>query len=95
MLMETEPIPMKPLVSQIIANCMPMLEEKHLGVDTQLADGMVAWGDEMWLQRALENLIVNAIYYSPDRGKNISVQLERIGEWIDISITDSGSGISE
>lgn len=56
---------------------------------------MLAWGDELWLQRALENLIVNAIYYSPKGGAPIIVRLERDGEWIAISVADSGRGISE
>ncbi len=56
---------------------------------------MLAWGDEIWLQRALQNLIVNAIYYSPRGSAPIAVRLWREDQWIAISVSDSGRGISE
>ena len=48
------------------------------------------------VERAVKNLLSNAIKYSPEGGRiKIRAERARMGEYIEISIEDQGSGISE
>lgn len=48
------------------------------------------------IERAVKNLISNAIKYSPDNGRiKIRAERARIGEFVEISIEDQGQGIPE
>lgn len=48
------------------------------------------------IERALKNLISNAIKYSPDGGRiKIRAERARVGEFVEVSIEDQGSGIAE
>lgn len=48
------------------------------------------------IERALKNLLSNAIKYSPENGRvKIRAERARVGESIEISIEDQGSGIPE
>ena len=46
------------------------------------------------ITRAVMNLLTNAIKYSPN-GKKIKVKVEKVQEYIEISVKDEGIGISE
>lgn len=46
------------------------------------------------ITRAVMNLLTNAIKYSPN-GKKIKVKVEKVQEYIEISVQDEGIGISE
>lgn len=48
------------------------------------------------IERALKNLLSNAIKYSPDSGRiKIRAERARVGEYVEVSIEDQGSGIPE
>ncbi len=49
-------------------------------------------GDRARLERALANLIDNAIKYTP-KGGAVEVRAERSGEWVHICVADTGAGI--
>ncbi len=49
--------------------------------------------DKNYLRMAIENIVSNAIKYTPDKGK-IRVSLRRDGEFIKITIADSGVGVA-
>lgn len=52
--------------------------------------------NESSIERALKNLISNAIKYSRDNGRiKIRAERARMGEFVEISIEDQGSGIPE
>ena len=48
--------------------------------------------DSRKIQRVLENLVSNAIKYSPET-KNISIRISRMDDQIMVSVTDCGIGI--
>jgi two-component system, OmpR family, sensor histidine kinase SenX3 len=50
------------------------------------------YGDEALLVASVDNLISNAIRYSPDRSR-IGVGVRRAGDAVEISVTDQGDGI--
>ncbi len=48
------------------------------------------------IERALKNLLSNAIKYSPENGRiKIRAERARVGEFVEVSIEDQGSGIEE
>ncbi|WP_316850508.1 sensor histidine kinase [Pedobacter agri] len=51
-------------------------------------------GDESQIAQVLQNLITNAIKYSPD-GKEIKIILSEVSDYVKVSITDYGLGISQ
>lgn len=51
------------------------------------------WADATLLRRALSNLIINAIRYSPEGGI-ITIRVEKTGENVVISVADNGIGIT-
>jgi two-component system, OmpR family, sensor histidine kinase CiaH len=51
-------------------------------------------GDLFLLQIAINNLVENAIKYSP-KEKPIDIALEKVENWAQLSVTDEGAGISD
>ncbi|SDH86950.1 PAS domain S-box-containing protein [Chryseobacterium taeanense] len=50
-------------------------------------------GDELQISQVINNLISNAIKYSPDSNK-VDVYINRVGNFVKVSVTDYGMGIS-
>jgi PAS domain S-box-containing protein len=54
--------------------------------------GICVWGDQDRLDQVLENLVSNAVKYSPDGG-TVEIQLSRGGEMAEVAVKDQGIGI--
>lgn len=55
--------------------------------------GVLGLVDPLRLEQVITNLIDNAIKYSPEGGA-VEIELEADGDWISISVTDHGIGIT-
>jgi len=75
------------LEEQATEICQP---DQQLNFDIQ--PGLNLWGVEADLTSAFQNLIVNAIRYSPEQGK-IEVSWQETGNSLDFSVKDNGVGI--
>ncbi len=70
-------------------------EQARLTFDLTLPETPVTvQGDEAQLQRALGNLLDNAIKFTTEGG-TVSVGLRREGEWVKLWVEDTGIGIPE
>ncbi|AZC30935.1 heavy metal sensor histidine kinase [Pseudomonas chlororaphis] len=67
-------------------------EEKHLGISLS-GDGLV-YGDRLMIQRAISNLLSNAIRHSP-RASSISILVEEHDSSVSLSVGNPGAGIPE
>ena len=63
-------------------------------VSGETGEGLVVLGDEASLSRALDNLVGNALKFSPP-GSRVVVRAERRGDEAILSVADEGPGIPE
>jgi heavy metal sensor kinase len=89
-----EPVNMAEVVRGAIALFAPLAEDKGLSLTGDIPDMLVVRGDLKMLQRAVANLVDNAIKYTPAPG-NIDIRgfRDKNVEMITVSIKDSGIGI--
>ena len=79
------------LVRQGVAGHSAYLEAKRVEVDARLQPIRLT-GDAHWIRRAVDNLLSNAIRYSPE-GAAITLELETDGDFATLRIRDRGPGI--
>lgn len=82
------------VVEQAIELTRVTAEGKDIRVHAKIADDLIVWGDERLLLMCFQNLITNAITYSPV-GSHIGIGARRLGDVIEVSVADRGIGISE
>ena len=68
-------------------------QRKGITLDYDVIDNCFVSGDAYWLRRVLDNLMDNAIKFTPENGK-ISIRLRRSNADSVIDITDTGKGIA-
>ncbi|MDO6680716.1 MULTISPECIES: ATP-binding protein [unclassified Oceanobacter] len=71
------------------------LESRHIKVtcDCSKAPAQCSW-DWVLIERAVDNLLRNAIRYSPDGGC-LLVEVAEVGDRVDISVMDQGPGVPD
>jgi PAS domain S-box-containing protein len=85
---------LKEIVQRIIDNHLMPAEKGELKLSWFVADDIpIINADIHMLERAITNLIDNAIKYTPNGGK-IDVRVERQDDHIILSVSDTGLGIS-
>ena len=82
-----------PMVESIILDLHPLVEKAGTKLINRVPDELVVFGDAGLLNRVLQNLVANAIRYTP--GGTIEIGAERIetNNWVDCWVTDNGAGI--
>ena len=93
-LIKRRPIELAQLIGQSIEVAAPLLEGRRHVLTTKVpTHGFLIDGDESRLVQVFSNLITNAAKYTDSAGQ-ITVEAEREGDEISLSVTDSGRGIS-
>lgn len=69
-------------------------QKKGVSLTWETQQGCNVWGNGEYLERMVQNVIANAVYYTPSE-KSVHVSLERDGDAIRITVADQGEGISE
>lgn len=73
---------------------LPSAQAKHVELDVSLAQNTsLVLGDADRLQQVLWNLLSNAVKFTPTQGR-IEVRLENSADQVQITVRDSGEGIS-
>lgn len=93
--MVMQPVNMAEVVRAALDLFGPVAEDKGISMDCQMPDALMVDGDLRMLQRAMANLLDNAIKYTPVGG-NIDIRGFRDikdSERIRVTIRDSGIGI--
>ena len=94
MLDETKPVNLQALAQEVVNTLAPAAERKHITLLLQCDEPITVMGDAFLIQRALTNLIANALDFSPENSI-IATQIQAQGKQCTISIRDQGQGIPE
>ncbi|MDQ4075751.1 MAG: GAF domain-containing protein [Chloroflexota bacterium] len=89
--LEQKPFDLISLVQKEVESTWPILEQ-HQVMFSNPQESLVVLGDEVRLEQVFQNLLQNAIKYSPDGGV-INVQLARNDEFAVLAVSDEGIGI--
>lgn len=81
------------LVSEALARNRLSAESAGIEITVDRPSGLEVDGDRTLLVTALTNLLENAIAYSPPEA-SVSVSRRRIGDTVEIAVTDRGIGIA-
>jgi two-component system sensor histidine kinase CreC len=91
---EKEPVELDALVRTIAESHEPLLTAKDLKLEIAAADRLTLSGNAFLLHQAVDNLVQNAIEFSP-RGGTVRVTVAPERERVTISVTDEGPGIPD
>lgn len=69
-------------------------ESRHCQVDVDIAEHVMIHGDSELIHRAIENVVRNALRYSP-KGGRVNISAKVIGNSVSIEVADEGMGVPE
>jgi len=82
------------LLQRMVEVMRPAAQEKGIQIHMDLpAHSLKVYADDNQLQLVLRNLLHNALKFTPQYG-SITVGVQRVEEWIEVFVTDTGIGIS-
>jgi len=90
--LRNEIVAIDPLLKYIVEALTLIASEKGVNLTLESAPGVVVRGDKEWLERALLNLLDNAIKYTPSGG-HVTIRTASEAGGVKIEIEDSGEGI--
>jgi signal transduction histidine kinase len=92
--LERERMPIGELVQDIAQKYRLPAEDRGVALSAELA-GELLWisADVGLIERALENVLDNALRYTPEGGQ-IHIRLQPHGDWLQIVVRDTGPGIA-
>jgi signal transduction histidine kinase len=88
------PVDLKELVEDLLDDLLIEADTKRIRIEREMAGPMVVQGDAELLRRAVENVVRNAIRYSPVDGE-VRVRMSRDGDRAVIVVRDFGPGVPE
>ncbi len=93
---EWKPIDMVAIVRSVYENVLIHANRKHQTFDLRIpSEPMLVKGDEVQLREAIDNLVNNAVKYTPDGGR-VSVRLLAADQYhVHFEVEDTGYGIPE
>jgi signal transduction histidine kinase/ActR/RegA family two-component response regulator len=92
--LNVRPVTLVPVIESALDTVRPAADAKSIRLQSVLdpAAGPVS-GDSDRLQQIIWNLLTNAVKFTP-KGGRVQICLERINSHVEITVTDTGQGIS-
>jgi two-component system sensor histidine kinase CpxA len=88
------PVPMKGLLSEVIDDCWVDADARLCGVILDANGEVISTGDRDLLRRAIENVVLNAIRYTP-QGSPVEITLNGSERSVRIRVRDYGPGVPQ
>lgn len=82
------------LIADAVGSCRTMADKKQMQIRVDCPEDLTAMVDPILMEQAIANLVENAVKYSPDKTQ-VDVIARGTSQWVDIAITDYGTGISK
>jgi len=82
------------LVRQNIVSISSAANKKNIDVQNEIKEHIMAFGDQRMINTVVRNLIINALKFTGSGGEIVLSQKEE-NEFIIVTVTDTGVGISE
>ena len=82
------------LVETSLSSALASAQRSHVEIAADVPSPLWAYADPLRIGQVLDNLVSNAIKYSPDGGR-ISISATTDPQWVRLSVTDTGMGISQ
>lgn len=83
-------------VAEVVADVVELLafdaEDKHITIHVAVEDGASVQADRGKLHQVVQNLLDNAVKYSPE-GATVEVDVEVVGDRLQVAVADEGVGI--
>lgn len=89
-----EPVDLAELVRDACDLFRPLAEDRGIALDCRGPDRCVIQGDARQIQRAVANLIDNAIRYTPEGGAVLAAVTAMTPNAVEIAVEDAGAGIA-
>ena len=89
-----EPVDLAALTRELLHTAEPTLRRKDLRLQTTLDEGATVHGDRFLIAQALQNLLDNAIDFSPQGGALV-VAARRVDGLVEWSVRDEGPGVPD
>jgi len=82
------------IVNNVLEKHQIIFDETHIGIENKIYGNIIVKADKLRLEELFDNLINNAVKYSPNGGK-ITIDGKEDKEFITISIEDTGLGMNK
>jgi signal transduction histidine kinase len=80
--------------AEVLATIQPVALAKQVQLRDCLDDHLIAHADRVRFKQILYNLLSNSIKFTP-QGGNVRVEASSQGEWLSLTVTDTGIGIPQ
>lgn len=87
-------VDMAEVVEQAIDLTRVPASAKNIRVRAKQVSGAEVWGDDSFLLMCIQNLITNAVTYSPENS-SVGLGMRKVDDVVEISVADQGLGISD
>jgi two-component system CheB/CheR fusion protein len=92
--LETRPLDLASVVNAAVHAAQSDAKAKQVSLEQSIESRLPPiLGDPMRLQQVASNLLSNAIKFTPSGGR-IDVMLRSVGSWVELTVRDTGAGIS-
>jgi two-component system phosphate regulon sensor histidine kinase PhoR len=92
--LQRQAVTVQHLVDSVLAHVEQQIAERHIRIDTNIPNDLLANLNPQLIEQALGNLLSNAIKYSPPRTPVMIAATQSSDGDLELSVTDRGPGIA-
>lgn len=91
--LETMSVSLAKIVEKVIEQNMRVhSKEKQITIEADITEDIFVCGNADWIWQIVENLLINALQYTPDLG-HVKIMLQRSENYAQLTIINTGPGI--